>query len=68
MKIIREEKNQKLYYLQDGIGTAKYTVNSYDGESTHKDGSPFYDIHIFSNKIKRDNFVKELNKEGYKEK
>ena len=42
----------KLFYTMDNIGRAKYTVSKFDGVSTHKDGSPFYDIAIFNNKKK----------------
>ena len=57
----------KNYYQMDNIGEAKYTINFHDGESTHRsDGSPFYDICIFSNKAKMQKFVKELQEKGYK--
>ena len=42
---------KKLFYTQDNIGKAKYTVSYTDG-STHKDGSPFYGFAIFKNKKK----------------
>lgn len=57
----------KVFYQQDNIGSAKYTVNFHDGVKTHKDGSQFFDIRIFKNKKKRDQFIKELKAEGYKE-
>jgi len=46
---------------------AKYVVNCHDGEATHRDGSPFFDINIFRNKKKLDAFVKGLQKDGYVE-
>lgn len=55
----------KNYYLMNNIGKSKYTVNFYDGEKTHRDGSAFYDIAIFSNKRRRDAFVRNLIKQGY---
>jgi len=55
----------KKYYLQDGIGKAKYTVSYHDGVQTHSDGSEFYGIAIFHNKRKRDAFVRQLRKQGY---
>ena len=58
---------EKNYYRQDNIGTAKYTINSYDGVSTHKDGSPFYDIHTFKNKDSMNKFIAFLKAQGYKE-
>ena len=57
--------HQKVYYHTSNIGKAKYVINYHDGVSTHKDGSPFFDIHISSNKKKRDDFEKELLKQGY---
>lgn len=59
-----ESKN---YYTQDNVGKARYVVNFHDGKKTHNDGSPFYDIRTFSNKIQRDAFVKDLKSKGYKE-
>ncbi len=47
-----EKFTQPLYYTMDNVGKAKYTVSMHDGFSTHKDGSKFYGIALFSNKIK----------------
>jgi hypothetical protein len=58
----------KSYNTMMNVGKAKYVVNYHDGEKTHKDGSPFYDISLFSNKKAFEAFVKELEKEGYREK
>ena len=55
----------KNYYLMFNIGSAKYVVNYHDGNKTHRDGSPFYDIATFSNKQKRDQFVNNLIAKGY---
>jgi hypothetical protein len=49
------------------IGMAKYVVNYHDGVQTHKDGSPFFGIEIFSNKKKLNKFITQLKKEGYVE-
>jgi hypothetical protein len=56
----------KLYYTRDNIGKVKYTVSTHDGEQTHSDGSPFYGIATFSNKKKRDAYIQDLKKDGYK--
>lgn len=58
----------KIYYRQDNIGTAKYTVSYHNGKKKHKDGSPFFDIAIFRNKKKLMAFIRELVSDGYKEK
>jgi len=55
----------KQYYEQDNVGRAKYTVSEHNGIDTHKDGSPFFGIAIFSNKKKKQKYVKELIKQGY---
>jgi len=58
MKVFNEKQN---------IGKSKYVVNFHDGVQTHKDGSPFFDIRIFSNRRENDKFVKELKAQGYVE-
>ena len=57
----------KNYYWQQNVGRAKYLLNFHDGVSTHKDGSEFYDLRIFSNKKKMEKFIKELVGNGYEE-
>jgi hypothetical protein len=58
----------KQFYIQYGIGTAKYVVNHHDGKSTYRDGSKFFGIALFSNKRKLNVFVRLLRKAGYIEK
>lgn len=58
----------KNFYTQSNIGKAKYLVNHHDGSSTHRDGSPFYDVTIFKNKQKRDKHIASLREAGYVEK
>ena len=65
-EIVAEEK-PKVYYEQHGIGKVKYVVNYFDGIEEHKDGSDFYDIATFSNKKALETFIKNLKKDGYKE-
>ncbi len=48
----------KTFYRMHKIGTAKYTVGKTDGVSTHKDGSLFFDIAIFKNKIKLKRYIR----------
>ena len=55
----------KVYNEMYGVGSSKYLVNFHDGEKTHKDGSPFFDIRIFKNKVEKDKFVKELKSKGF---
>ena len=49
----------KLIY---NVGKSKYVVNYSDWTKKHQDGSEFYDIAIFSNKKKRDDFIKQITK------
>lgn len=58
---------QKDYNIMYNVGNCKYIVNYHDGVKTHKDGSKFYDIALFSNKQKMNNFIKELQNQGYKD-
>lgn len=55
----------KTFYLMYNIGKAKYTINYHDGVKTHKDGSPFFGIYIFKNKVKFNSKIKELKADGY---
>lgn len=66
----------KLQYTQDmtktfntryGIGKSRYVVNFHDGVNTHNDGSPFFNIRIFSNKRNMEILIKMLIKDGYTE-
>ena len=58
----------KEYNIQYNIGHAKYVVNFHDGKKTHNDGSKFFDIEIFKNKVKLEKFEKELASKGYRKK
>jgi hypothetical protein len=55
----------KKYYTQNNIGKAKYTVSFHDGISKHKDGSEFFGIAIFKNKVKLKSFISLLEEQGY---
>ena len=57
----------KEYYIMHNIGKAKYVVNHHNGVKTHKDGSKFFDIHVFSNKKYLKNFINNLKKNNYNE-
>ena len=47
------------------VGSAKYVVNFNFGNAFHKDGSPFIDMRIFSNKRKAAQFVRKLEADGF---
>jgi hypothetical protein len=55
----------KKFYIQYGIGHAKYLVNFHDGVKKHEDGSEFFDIAIFKNKKLLNEFIDNLGHKGY---
>jgi hypothetical protein len=55
------------FYTMYNVGRAKYVIKSHNGMDTHKDGSSFYGIHIFSNKQKFQKEINQLKRKGYKE-
>ena len=55
----------KTYNTMSNVGKAKYVVNFHDGEKTHKDGSPFYDMSTFKNAKDLESFEKQLKSKGY---
>lgn len=57
----------KTFYIQKNIGQSKYVLNYHDGIETHKDGSPFFGIYIFSNIRELNKKIKELRSLGYQE-
>lgn len=57
--------SKKVYYQMSGVGSSKYVVNFHDGKKTHKDGSPFFDIEIFKNKVDLKKFIDKLHQQGY---
>jgi hypothetical protein len=61
-------KNEKVFYYQTGVGKAKFALSFHDGNKTHGDGSPFYDMRIFKNKKELNEYRQKLHNEGYREK
>jgi len=56
----------KCYNIQYNLGTIKYVVNYHNGVKKHNDNSPFFDIKLFNNKRKLNNFIKQLQNDNYK--
>jgi hypothetical protein len=56
----------KLFNIKYNVGRCKYLVSYHNGIATHKDGSRFFDIAPFKNKVKLNRFVGDLVKDGYK--
>lgn len=57
----------KRFNIMHNVGRCKYLVNFHDGIKTHTDGSPFFDLATFKNKINLKKFVIGLVKSGYVE-
>ncbi len=55
----------KTFNETQNVGKAKYVVNYHDGVKVHHDGSPFFDIAIFSSLAKKDQFVRKLKSLGF---
>lgn len=60
-------EGEKTFDTRMNVGKAKYVLNYHDGVKTHKDGSDFKDIAIFSNKKDYEKYRKYLLSQGYKE-
>ena len=58
---------KKKFYIQENIGKARYVLNLHDGKTTHRDGSPFYDVQILSTKKALKAAKKRLLLENYVE-
>jgi hypothetical protein len=56
----------KRYYIHYNVGKVKYMVSFHNGISKHNDGSDFFDIRCFKNKIKLNQFISDLGNQGYK--
>lgn len=55
----------KKFNLKHNVGKVKYLVSCHDGVKKHKDGSEFFDIACFKNKVKLNAFMNDLMKQGY---
>ena len=64
----RKEKKMKTYYMRENIGKCRYVISFHDGVKTHSDNSPFFDVHICSNKRSAQKFKRALKADGYIEK
>lgn len=57
----------KLFSINPPIGRTKYSINTYDGKSTHKDGSEFIGLDSAKTKVAFNNLIKKYKADGYKE-
>lgn len=59
--------NVKRFNTMTNIGRAEYVVNYHDGIKKHADRSDFFDIAIFKNEKKFNEFIQSLINDGYVE-
>lgn len=57
----------KRFNIMTRVGKARYVVNHHDGIKVHNDGSPFFDIAIFTNRREMEKFISGLRRSGYVE-
>lgn len=53
------------YRTSRNVGKARYVVSFHTGAKFHQDGSPFFDIQIFTNKRDAARFTRSLDAQGY---
>ena len=58
-------EGKKAFKVNPGIGKAKYSISSHDGVKKHKDGSDFWDIEIFKNKVDLEKAIKNYSSKGF---
>jgi hypothetical protein len=61
----KQSRGIKRYNVMYGVGSVKYLVNEHDGVEKHKDGSDFFGIATFKNKLKLKAYIKKLEAQGY---
>lgn len=60
-------EGKKAFKVNPAIGSSKYSISSHDGVKKHKDGSDFYDIQIFKNKVDLEKGIKDYKSKGFVE-
>jgi hypothetical protein len=55
----------KRFNIMYNVGKVKYLVSYHKDDSKYSDGSDFFNIASFKNKVKLNDFIKKLEKEGY---
>ena len=59
-------EGKKVFRVNPQIGKAKYSISSHDGVKKHKDGSDFFDIETFKNKVDLEKAIKNYTSKGFK--
>lgn len=55
----------KRFNIMYNVGSAKYVISHHDGIDTYSDGSDFFGLKLFRNKVKFNKECKQLIKDGY---
>lgn len=55
---------EKQFRINPQIGRAKYSISYHDGIKKHNDGSDFWDIKIFKNKVDFNKAIKKYANES----
>lgn len=58
-------EGKKTFKINPPIGSSKYSISFHDGNKKHGDGSDFYDIKIFKNKIDLEKAIKDFKSKGF---
>ena len=56
---------RKQFTVNPQIGRAKYSISAHNGTKTHSDGSAFWDIEIFNNKLNLIKAIRRYEINGY---
>jgi hypothetical protein len=67
LKMESVNEGKKAFKVNPPIGKAKYSISSHNGSSTHNDGSDFWDIKIFKNKVDLEKGIKDYKSKGFVE-
>jgi hypothetical protein len=59
-------EGKKVFKVNPAIGKTKYSISSHDGVKKHKDGSDFFDIETFKNKVDLEKAIKNYTSKGFK--
>jgi hypothetical protein len=59
-------EGKKVFKVNPQIGKAKYSISSHDGVKKNKDGSDFFDIETFKNKVDLEKAIKDYTSKGFK--
>jgi hypothetical protein len=59
-------EGKKRFKVNPQIGKSKYSISSHDGIKKHKDGSDFFDIETFKNKVDLEKAIKNYTSKGFK--